>query len=303
MLAAGVPAAFGALLTALSRFGSSSFSDVIGPAKRLAAEGFPVSTGLRNQYKFGLADLAERFKTWPASKRLYLPEGRVPEVASLLENQALARTYEWLEQVERNATGDRRSRLAAVSNEFYRGEIAKTIATFSRERDGLLERSDLERFETRIEEPVSLRFGDTTVHKCGFWSQGPVLLQTLAILRNFDLRSLGHNSAEYLHVVTEAIKLAYADREQYYGDPTHIEVPAEALLSSDYGQLRAALIDRQRASSELRPGDPRRGAARLPVEESLLPAPWGRGTVHLDVVDRDGNMALLDAERWVAALV
>jgi gamma-glutamyltranspeptidase/glutathione hydrolase len=293
VLAAGVPAAFGALLLALSRFGTLSFADVVGTAKRLAAHGFPVSTGLRNQYRFGLADLAERFAGWPASARLYLPGGAVPEVGSLLTNQALARTYDWLDDVERASSGDREKRLGAVVEEFYCGEVASAVAAFSRARDGLLERPDLERFETRVEEPVRLRFADATVFKCGYWSQGPALLQTLAILQHVDLPALGHNSAAYLHVLVEAIKLAFADREQYYGDPTHVAVPAEALLSPEYARLRAALVDRERASGELRPGDAHRMAALLPPERCFLPRPWGSGTVHIDVVDRRGTMASL----------
>lgn len=293
VLAAGVPAAFGALILALERFGTLSFADVVYQAKRLASMGFPVSTGLRNQYKYGIADLAQRFETWPASKRIYMPEDRVPDVASLLRNKALAQTFDWLEDVERTASGDRVARLTAVTNEFYRGEIAKAIVAFSNERDGILDSLDLERFETRVEEPVRFQFGNTTVFKCGFWSQGPVLLQTLAILQNFDLRAFGHNSAEYIHVLAEAIKLAFADREQYYGDQTMVEVPSEALLSSEYGKLRAALVDREYASSDLRPGDAGRMEPLLPREQSFLPRPWGKGTVHIDVVDNKGNMASL----------
>lgn len=291
VLAAGVPAAFGALLTALARFGTMSFADVVAPAQRLAAEGFAVSAGLRNQCKFGLAELAPRFAAWPASKRLYLPTGSVPEVASLLQNPALARSYEHLQHWERGAAGDRSARVEAVRVEFYEGEIAKRIAEFSAERDGLLTRADLARFETHIEEPVSLTFGDATVFKCGYWSQGPVLLQALALLRHFDLKAMGHNSSDYLHIVTEVLKLAFADREQYYGDPSQVRVPSEALLSAGYAELRAALVDPQRASAELRPGDAHGLGARLPVERSFLPRPWGSGTVHVDVVDRQGNMA------------
>jgi gamma-glutamyltranspeptidase/glutathione hydrolase len=291
VLAAGVPAAFAALLTALARFGRMSFADIVAPAKELASHGFPVSVGLRNQYKFGLADLAPRFEAWPASKRLYLPTGQVPEVASLLKNAALAQTYGHLQQVERRATGDRSARLEAVRAEFYEGEISKLIAAFSAERDGLLARTDLARFETHVEAPLSLAFGGTTVFKCGFWSQGPVLLQALGLLQHFDLKALGHNSANYLHVVTEVLKLAFADREQYYGDPSQARVPAETLLSTEYARLRAALVDRERASAELRPGDAYNLGARLAVEQSFLPRPWGRGTVHVDAVDREGNMA------------
>ncbi|WP_239405705.1 gamma-glutamyltransferase family protein [Frankia sp. Cj3] len=293
VLAAGVPAAFGALLLALSRFGTMSFADVVGPARTLASSGFPVSAGLRDQEGYGLADLAEKFGGWPASRDLYLPGGRVPDVATSLRNPALARSLEWLEGTEKAVAGCRADRLAAVVREFYEGEIAEAIHAFVRDRDGLLEKSDLERFETRVEDPVSLSFGSATVFKCGFWTQGPVLLQTLAILRNFDLRALGHNSPDYLHLVAEAMKLAFADREQYYGDPAQTSIPAEVLLSAQYAAARARLVDTGQASHELRPGNAYRGRPLLPAAQSFLPRPWGRGTVHVDVVDRQGNMASL----------
>jgi gamma-glutamyltranspeptidase/glutathione hydrolase len=293
VMAAGVPAAFGALVMALSRFGRMGFGDVVAPAKRLASAGFAASVGLCKQYKFGLTDLAPRFEAWPASKQLYTPAGCAPEPGDRLHNTALAKAFDWLQNVERASTGDRAARLEAVRSAFYEGEVAQAIDTFVRERDGLLDRGDLASFETKVEEPAQLTFGDATVFKCGFWSQGPALLQALAILRPFDLLGMGHNSGEYLHVVAEAMKLAFADREQYYGDPDQVDVPAEALLSADYGRLRSGLIRHDRASDELRPGDPRRAGALLPAEERFVPQPWGSGTVHVDAVDRDGNMASL----------
>jgi gamma-glutamyltranspeptidase/glutathione hydrolase len=293
VMAAGVPAAFGALITAISRFGRMGFADVVGPAKRLASAGFAASVGLCKQYKFGLSDLVPRFETWPASRQLYTPGGRAPEPGDLLRNDALAKTFDWLENVERRSTGDRPARLEAVRKAFYEGEVAQAIDAFVRERDGLLDRSDLASFETKLEAPTQFTFGDATVFKCGFWSQGPALLQALAILRPFDLLGMGHNSAEYLHVVAEAMKLAFADREQYYGDPDQVDVPAEALLSAEYGRLRSELIRPDRASNELRPGNAARMGAILPAEERFVPQPWGHGTVHVDAVDRDGNMASL----------
>jgi gamma-glutamyltranspeptidase/glutathione hydrolase len=293
VMAAGVPAAFGAFLTALSRFGRMSFGDVVGPAKRLASSGFAASTGLCHQYKFGLSDLASRFERWPSSQRLYTPGGRAPEPGTLLRNDALAKMFDWLENTERTAHGDRAARIEATRRAFYEGDVARAIDAFVRERDGLLERHDLQTFETKLEEPERVEFGEATVFKCGFWSQGPALLQSLTILRGFDLRGMGHNSAEYLHVVAEAMKLAFADREQYYGDPDQVDVPREALLSEEYGQLRAGLIRRERASDELRPGDARRRRALLPAGEQFVPQPWGAGTLHVDAVDREGNMASL----------
>ena len=247
---------------------------------------------LREQHKYGLVPLRDKFvSAWPASGRLYLRDGRVPEVGEIMRNPALARTLDWLANVERTAPGYGVAKLQAVHDGFYKGEVAAEIARFSKERDGLLAREDFERFETRIEEPARLRFGDSELFKCGFWTQGPAELQTIALMARHDLKAMGPGSADYCHLLIEAMKLAFADREQYYGDPTQAMVPGEVLLSDEYSSLRASLIDLRRSSLELRPGDARRNAARLPAEECFTPKSWGAGTVHVDAVDSKGNMA------------
>jgi gamma-glutamyltranspeptidase/glutathione hydrolase len=277
ILAAGAPAAFSALLTVLRRWGTMSFRDVSAPVRELAAGGFPLSAGLRQQHKYGLADLREKFLAkWPGSAALYLKGGRVPEVGDPMKNEALARTYEYLA----NAKDPHEA--------FYRGDVATEIAKFSKERDGLLERRDLESFETRIEQPVSLRFGEFELFKCGFWTQGPAELQAIALMARHDLKAMGPTSADYCHLLIEAMKLAFADREQYYGDTM---VPAEILLSEEYTSRRAELIDLRRSNKDLRPGDARRNAALLPADEILAPKDWGGGTVHVDAIDAQGNMA------------
>jgi gamma-glutamyltranspeptidase/glutathione hydrolase len=277
ILAAGAPAAFSALLTVLRRWGTMSFRDVSAPVRELAAGGFPLSAGLRQQHKYGLVDLREKFLAkWPGSAALYLKGGRVPEVGDLMKNEALARTCEYLA----NAKDPHEA--------FYRGDVATEIAKFSKERDGLLERRDLESFETRIEQPVSLRFGEFELFKCGFWTQGPAELQAIALMARHDLKAMGPTSADYCHLLIEAMKLAFADREQYYGDTM---VPAEILLSEEYTSRRAELIDLRRSNKELRPGDARRNAALLPTDEILAPKDWGGGTVHVDAIDAQGNMA------------
>jgi gamma-glutamyltranspeptidase/glutathione hydrolase len=291
ILAAGVPAAFGALVTALQKWGTMPLSAVIAPAIRLAKEGFPVSEGLRNQHKYGIVPMRARFEAeWPGSAQLYLPGGRVPEVGERFGNPALARCFEYL-ATEKDA-------LAA----FYKGDVAAEIAEFSKARDGLLAREDLAAFETRIESPASLRLGDTELFKTGFWSQGPAELQTLALMWRFDLKAIGFGTPDYCHLLVEAMKLAYADREQYYGDPARTLVPAEILLAEDYTKRRAALIDMRHASRELRPGDARRNAALLPEEEKLAPKDWGPGTVHVDAVDAKGNMAsFTPSGAWISS--
>lgn len=292
VLAAGVPAAPGALLTALMHEGRLPLAEVAAPALRLAREGFPVHRGLVAQPRFGLRDLADKFRRhWPGSASLYLPEGEVPAEGALLRNPALADTLEQLVHAEQRAAEPHRAdRLQAALDAFYSGDIAREIASFVAERDGLLEAADLERFRTEREAPARLDFADTTVFKCGPWNQGPVMLQALAILERFDLAGMGHHSADYLHTLIEAIKLAFADREQYYGDPAQVDVPLEGLLSKDYAAARAALIDPRRADATVRPGDPRRGEALLPAERWLGGASWGAGTVHVDVIDAEGNL-------------
>ena len=288
ILAAGVPAAFGALVTALQRWGTMPLRDVIAPAIHLAKKGFPVSEGLRNQHKYGIAPMRKRFAgEWPGSAKLYLP---VPEVGARLRNPALARTFEYL---------------AAAKNPleaFYKGDVAAEIAKFSREKDGFLAMEDLAAFETKIEAPASLRLGDTELFKTGFWSQGPAELQTLALMWQFDLKAIGFGTPDYCHLLVEAMKLAYADREQYYGDPAFAKVPADTLLSAEYAKKRAALIDMKRASLELRPGDAWQGAALLPEDQKLTPKDWGPGTVHVDAVDAKGNMAsFTPSGAWISS--
>jgi len=258
IMAAGVPATLSALVTALNKWGTMSFRDVSAPARELAARGFPVSAGLRQQHKFGLAALERKFKSdWPASAKLYLPDGKVPEVGQLLRNEALARTLDYLAHAK------------DPHEAFYRGDIAAEIAKFSAARGGLLVREDLAAFETRVEAPVSLRFGDVELFKCGFWSQGPAELQTIALMARFDLKAMGPGSADYCHLLVEAMKLAFADREQYYGDPQKAMVPADVLLSDQYTDSRAKLVDIRRSNRELRPGDARRNAPLLPKTSAL----------------------------------
>ena len=291
ILAAGVPATFGALMTVLQRWGTMPLREVVAPALHLAREGFPVSEGLRNQHKYGIGPMESRFrKEWPGSVKLYLPDGKLPGVGQRLKNEALAKTLEYLASAK--------DPLAA----FYRGEVAAEIVKFSKARDGLLELSDFAAFETRIEEPARVKLWDTELFKTGFWSQGPAEQQTLAIMAQFDLAKIGFGTPDYCHLLIEAMKLAYADREQYYGDPQQVKVPADVLLSPDYARMRAKLIDMARANLELRPGDAWRKSALLPEAEKLVPKPWGAGTVHVDVTDAKGNIAsFTPSGAWISS--
>jgi gamma-glutamyltranspeptidase/glutathione hydrolase len=290
VLAAGVPGALGAVIEALSRFGRLRFEDVSARAIELASAGFPAHAGLVRQEKFGIVDNVEKFSHWPGTAAIYLPGGQVPKEGQALRNEPLAKMYKHLVAAENTCKGDRQAGLRAAFTEFYRGDIAAEIVRFVQERGGLLERSDFDRFEIPIEKSVSLHYGGAEIHKCGPWNQGPAMLQSLAILKNFDLRALRHNSAAYIHIVLEAIKLAFADREQFYGDPDHVDVPLGALLSDQYAKLRADLVG-SAANREIRPGDPVNGAALLPLPQRLGGAAWGPGTVHVDAMDVEGYTA------------
>lgn len=307
VLAAGVPAACDALLTALAEFGTLRLADVLHPALELARDGFPMHPGLRgpsDYLPFSLWHQQEKFSTqWPSSARLYLPHGRLPAVGEVWQNPALAQTFTHLLEAERRAASHGRvAGLQAARDVFYRGAIAESIVAFSERHGGLLSREDLATFTTKIEPPVTAQYRGYEVYKCGPWSQGPVFLQQLRLLEGYDLRALGHNSAQYIHLVTEASKLAFADREAYYGDPDFLQVPLAELLSDAYTAARRQLITLEKASLELRPGDPRTGAALRPEQAALVGREWQRGTVHVAVVDSARNMvAATPSGAWLAS--
>jgi len=303
VLAAGPPAAPHALLTTLARFGSKRFDEVVAPALELAEDGFPLHPALRGPAPahllgdFSIAGSAELFRTtWPASGAIYLPGGRLPEVGERVRNPDLAKTF------RRLIDGERETGIDGAIDAFYRGRIAERIVEHSREHGGLLAIEDLAAYRSAIESAVSLDYRGCTVHKCGPWSQGPVFLQQLALLAGFDVAGFGHNSADYVHTIVEAAKLAFADREQWYGDPDFVDVPLAGLLSPDYAEARRALIDPRHASLEQRPGDPRRGKALLEGEEIFAARTWGRGTVYVCAVDGERNMAsFTPSGAWIPA--
>ena len=310
VLAAGPCAAPHALLLVLQRFGTMSFAQVVEPALELAEGGFPLHRALRGPAPtymptdFSIAGSAELFrKTWPSSAKIYLPGDRLPEVGEVLKNPDLGRTFRRLIDAERKAGGyGREHGLAAACDAFYSGEIAHMIAAHAQAYGGLLSVEDLAAFRCTIEDPVVFHYRGYEVYKCGPWSQGPVFLQQLALLEGYDLKQLGHNNADYLHVLIEAAKLAFADREQYYGDPDFVDVPLAGLLAKEYAANRRALIDPQQASLAQRPGNPRTGAALLAGEEIFAARAWDPGTVYVAVVDRERNMAsFTPSGAWIPA--
>ncbi|MGH7752090.1 MAG: gamma-glutamyltransferase family protein [Gemmatimonadales bacterium] len=298
-LPAGVCAAPDALITALDRYGTLTLAEALAPAIELAAEGFPMYEGMRAR----IAATALRVSEWPTTAALLTPGGRIPILGETWRNLELARTFEKLVEAERNARGQGRSgALRAARNRFYEGDIAREIVAFQREttvRDGagiesagLLTEEDFATFETRLEPPVTLNYRGYDVYKCGPWSQGPVFLQQLALLEPYDLAALGAGTVDHLHLVIEGAKLAFADRERYYGDPEFTAVPLAGLLSKAYAEERRALIDPHRASPDLRPGNPYpyQGSATEPDRRPLSARAGDGGTTGTRAVDAEGNM-------------
>lgn len=198
----------------------------------------------------------------------------------------LAVTLRKLVETEKSTSGTREQKIRAARDRFYKGDIADELEKFYIREGGLLRKADLEAHSTHIEEPVSIKYRGYVVNKCNTWTQGPVLLQSLKLLENFDLKSMGHFSADYIHVTTEAMKLAYADRDKYYGDPGFVDVPLKNLLSKKYTRIRFPLIDMEHASREIRPGDPYKMKAISSPAEYW---PGDPGTTTCTVVDKWGN--------------
>jgi gamma-glutamyltranspeptidase/glutathione hydrolase len=293
-LPAVVPGAFDAWLTLLDEYGTMSLGEVVEPAIRMTAEGFPVFPGLRR----ALASSAERFVAeWPGSAEAYLPWGEVPEVGSILRNHDWARTFKRVAEAEEGARGSGRSAgIEAAREYFYRGPIAEALVDFMQSfkcmdvygqvHHGLLTLEDLAGYRARIEEPITSNYRGYDVYKCDTWCQGAVLLQHLNLLEGYDLASMGHNSLEYLHTYIECAKLAFADREHYYADPDFADVPLDMLLSKEYAEERRELVDPGSASLEMRPG----GVPPYRLRKSEE-GDWFEGdTVHIEAVDGSGNM-------------
>jgi gamma-glutamyltranspeptidase/glutathione hydrolase len=281
-----VPAAPDAWITALRRYGTMSFGEVAAAAIRLARDGFPMYPLMAESLKRHEGD----HRSWPSTAAIFLPNGRVPEVGEVFRQTDLAASLQYMADEERAAAPrGREAGLEAARDAFYRGDIAREIVAFMKQEGGLLSAEDLAEYRSPIGPPERRRFGDLEVFTCGAWCQGPVLLQTLALLEGTDLSSLGQNSADYIHQVAEALKLAFADREAYYGDPVMVEVPLATLISSEYAGERRKLIRPDRAASEMPPpGDLGRAGARF--RASLGDPNPEPDTSYVCVADRFGNL-------------
>ena len=277
-----VPGAVDAYLTLLETYGTKPLREVLAPAVHYAERGFPMYEYMHRM--LAIPDTRAQFALYPpGGEAVFYPNGRAPRVGERFVQPALAATLRRL--VEADASGDRLAGIAAARERFYRGDVAALIGAFSETWGGLLRASDLAGYRARIEPPLSTTFAGREILGQGAWTQGPILMQALGMLATRDLRALGHNSARYIHVVAEALKLAFADRERYYGDvPT---VPLAELLAPAYLAARAALIRPDRAM----PSAPPAGAP-CAATPSATPAAVD-GTTHIAAIDAQGNMIAL----------
>ncbi len=316
LLAATVPGAFGAWLLLLRQYGTLRLRDVLGYAIGYAADGYPMLPGASEAVEAMAVTFAEH---WPGSAEVYLAGGQPPAPGSRFTNSALAATYVRVLAEAEAASTDRDEQIEAARLAWYDGFVAETIDKYlvsaqvmdvtGRPNRALLTGADLAAWRSSTEDPVTIGFGGLTVCKTGPWGQGPVFCQQLAMLDGLDL-SAGPGSAAFIHAVTEVAKLAFADREAWYGDPRHSDVPVAGLLSPEYADQRRGLVgetasarlvpgapdgrqpslpgyarDRAAAIADSGMGDPTLGAASL-GEVSLGPG----DTCHLDVADRFGNL-------------
>ncbi|MBI4201430.1 MAG: gamma-glutamyltransferase family protein [Chloroflexi bacterium] len=297
------PAAADAWLTALRLYGTMPFEQVVTPALELAESGFPVPHSLHQALASGTTRGQPgatgdegAMNNWPSSRDIFMPRGRVPAVGDVLVQKDLANSFRRLIEIERaNASKGRETAIQAARDYFYKGEMAQEMVRFVQDEGGLLTMEDMAAYHVKLEPPTVGSFKGVGVYTCGPWCQGPVVLQALHILEALDLGAMGHNSADYTHVLLEALKLAFSDRHAYYGDPDFVKVPMAGLLSKAYAKERSRQIDLRRAWPEMPPaGDPwsyqeGKGARKA----AAVPAPLSGGleadTSYTCVVDRWGN--------------
>jgi gamma-glutamyltranspeptidase/glutathione hydrolase len=301
-----VPGVLHAALTVLERWGTMTFEQVAARAIEYAERGFP----LRPRTAQAIESNRKFVESWPDNRRMWLkPDGSAYKAGDTIVMPDLARTLKRMAEAERRAS--RRGRAAgivAARDRFYKGDIAREMVAFLKKHDAPWELDDFAEFFAKVEEPAKTSYRGYEVYKQSFGSQGPVLLQSLNILEQFDLKAMGRNSADYVHTVVEAMKLAYADRDSYYADQAFVESPAEGLLSKDYSRQRAAQIDPRRASRGYLAGNP------LPFDSKVKTWPYWianladavstppasgeddptqgivKDTTHIAVIDRDGNV-------------
>ena len=308
-----VPGTLHAALTVLEKWGTMSFEQVAARAIEYAGEGFP----LRPRTVAAIARNAKFIAQWPDNQRYWVkPDGTAYRPGDTIKFPTLANTLTRMVEAERAHKAEGRAAgVAAARDRFYKGDIAQEMVGFLKAHDAPFELADFAEFYARIEAPSVTTYRGYEVYKHSFGGQGPVLLQALNILENFDLRAMKLNSPEYLHTVVEALKLAYADRNSYYGDPAFVRTPGEGLLSKAYAKERAKLIDPKNASRAFVAGNPfpydsqvkdwpywvadikDTGPRTGPLPDPEPVSGSSRDTTHIAIIDRDGNMFELHPKR------
>jgi gamma-glutamyltranspeptidase/glutathione hydrolase len=322
-LAAVTPGTPGGLLVMLAEYGTMSLADVLAPAIEMA-EGYPIEAVTVGR----IEKRQDEILKWPYSKAVYLQqkgnEPTVPAVGEVFRQPHLKTTLEKLVEAERAALDnglDRKAAIYAAYDRFYRGDIAEELVRSTQEQGGLITMQDLDQWQVHIEEPVKTTYRGIEVYKLTTWVQGPVMLQALNILENFDIAGMGYNTTRYIHTLYQAMNLAYADRDFYYGDPYFPpEEPIEGLLSKDYARHRASQIDPDRNNALARPGDPYEYQhGRNPyknqldnlqssnvTEAGLIPNDEGffQGTTSIQAVDEEGwVVSVTPSGGWVPAVI
>ncbi len=286
-LAAVTPGTPGGLLTMLAEFGTMSLKDVLQPAMEMA-EGYPVERGFVRSVEAS----KERIKKWPYSKKVFLPhlgeKHEAPHVGEVFRQKDLLETLKKLVEAEQKALSQGKSRKEAIYaayDRFYRGDIADEFVRGCQEQGGLITKRDLKNWKVYLEEPVMTTYKGIEVYKLTCWVQGPVMLQMLNMLENFDLKSMGYNSARYIHTLYQVMNLAYADRDFYYGDPYFPpEEPIKGLLSKEYAKERIKLINTEQNDPDVKPGDP------YPYE--------GKTNPYLNLINQWSEAGVGSGDRW-----
>jgi gamma-glutamyltranspeptidase/glutathione hydrolase len=325
-LSAVTPGTPGGIMVMLAEYGALSLADVLAPAITLA-DGYPIEAETADRIERERKNLEQ----WPDSRRVLLPhtdrKRAAPAAGEIFRQPDLAATLRKLVEAEREALAqgkDRKAAILAAYDRFYRGDIARDLVTATRELGGLFTTEDLARWKVHLEEPVRTNYKGIEVYKLTTWVQGPVMLQALNILENFDLKGMGYNSSRYIHTLYQTMNLAYADRDFYYGDPYFPpEEPIRGLLSKDYARERARLIQYERNDADARPGDPypfqsdrnpfaqylrdwrtvkadaAAPTAQIPVEEAFL-----RGTTSVVTADKAGwVVSVTPSGGWLPAVI
>jgi len=325
-LAAVTPGTPGGLMTMLAEYGTLSLKEVLTPAMQLA-EGYPIEAQTANSIERN----KELIKQWPYSKAVFLPhlgeQREAPEAGEIFKQTDLLQTLQKLVETEQQALKkgkNRKEAIYAAYDRFYKGDIAKEIVRGSQEQGGLFTEADLANWKVKIEEPLSVNYKGIEVYKLQQWTQGPVLLQALNILESVDLKSMGFNSARYMHTLYQVMNLTFADRDFYYGDPAFApEEPMKGLLSKEYAKERAKTINWQRNDAKAAPGDPYPFEGKVnPYQEYLkqwttaqntyMPSPFTEeylnqvwaGTTSIEAADKEGwVVSVTPSGGWIPACI